>query len=168
MDLYLVRHAVAERRDATRWPDDSIRPLTPDGIARFRRAARGLRRIVPTVEFVLASPYARAWHTAELLHDEADWPAPERCEALEAGMPPAAGVELLRRLHERSSVALVGHDPYLSSLASLLLAGDEAAVSLELKKGGVAFVAFAAGPAPGSALLRWSISPKALRLLEVR
>src|SRR5207253_362118 len=29
--LYLVRHAIAENRDAERWPDDALRPLTKDG-----------------------------------------------------------------------------------------------------------------------------------------
>ena len=60
-----------------RWPDDSERPLTEEGIARFRPAARGLAKIVPTVERVLASPYPRAWQTAEIVHEETGWPAPE-------------------------------------------------------------------------------------------
>jgi phosphohistidine phosphatase len=165
VDVYLVRHAIAERRDPVRWPDDSVRPLTVDGIERFRRAARGLRRIVPAVDLVLASPYARAWHTAEILRDEAGWPTREPCSALEAVKQPAAGLESLQRYGDDSSVALVGHKPYLSSLASLLLAGDEAAVALELKKGGVARLSLDGAARPESALLRWSISPKVLRLL---
>ena len=31
VDLYLVRHAIAFDADPTQWPDDSLRPLTPDG-----------------------------------------------------------------------------------------------------------------------------------------
>jgi phosphohistidine phosphatase len=61
VDVYLVRHAVAERRNTARWPDDTTRPLTANGAKRFARAARGLRRIVPTVDLALSSPYARAW-----------------------------------------------------------------------------------------------------------
>jgi phosphohistidine phosphatase SixA len=53
VELYLVRHAIAEQRDAVRWPDDSQRPLTAEVIARFRPAARGLSRIVSTVARVL-------------------------------------------------------------------------------------------------------------------
>ena len=124
MDVYLVRHAIAETRDSTQWPDDSERPLTPEGEARFRKAARGLRRVAPQVDVVLASPYVRAWQTAEILEREAGWPAPERAPELEATRAPADGVELLRR-HASNSVALVGHEPCLSGLASLLLAGDE-------------------------------------------
>lgn len=165
MDVYLVRHAIAERRDATRWPDDSSRPLTSKGIERFRLAAQGLRRLAPAVDMVLASPYARAWQTAELLCDEAGWPAPRQCPELEAVRALSDAVDVLRRQGDRSSIALVGHEPNLSSLASVLLAGDENAVSLELKKGGVALLTVATFATPGTALLRWNVTPKILRSL---
>ena len=166
IDVFLVRHAIAENRDQSRWPDDSVRPLTPEGEQRFRRAARGLRRIVPDVDLVLSSPYTRAWHTAEILNEEAGWPRPERCEALEAVRGPDDVVEALRQQSDRASVALVGHEPQLSSLASILVAGDEHVVMFDKKKGGVAFLSFPGDPAPGEAILRWWVPPKILRLLD--
>jgi len=165
-ELYLVRHAIAEDRDAARWPDDAVRPLTAEGAASFRRAARGLRRIAPAVELVLASPYARAWQTAEILERETGWPAAEPCPALEATRAPADALASLVEVRGNASVAAVGHEPGLSELASLLLAGDPGAVSLELKKGAVALLAFAGEPVPGGAVLRWSLSPKLLRALD--
>ena len=56
MDLYVVRHAVAHKRDGDLWPNDSKRPLTPEGEERFRRAAGGILRLVPEVGLVLSSP----------------------------------------------------------------------------------------------------------------
>jgi phosphohistidine phosphatase len=165
MDVYLVRHAIADSRDPERWPDDAQRPLTPKGIARFRSAARGLHRIVPEIEVVLASPYTRAWETAEILHREAAWPAPERCPALEPTRSPAAALEVLQTGNDRSSAALVGHEPYLSRLASLLLSGSEDTVRLDLKKGAVVRVDCVNEPRPGGALLRWSATPRMLRSL---
>jgi phosphohistidine phosphatase len=166
VDVYLVRHAIADRRDVVRWPNDDERRLTAQGIARFRSAARGLGRIVREVEVVLSSPYTRAWETAELLHDEIAWPVPERCPELEASRAPGAALDVLLGVRDRSSAALVGHEPYLSRLASLLLSGEENAIDLELKKGGVALLAFAGDPRPGGALLRWSVTPKILRSLD--
>jgi phosphohistidine phosphatase len=162
-----VRHAIADTRDFARWPDDSRRPLTPEGAVRFRSAARGLRRIVPRVDLVLSSPFTRAWQTAEILEEEAGWPAPEPCEPLEADRSPASALDALSTLGS-GSVALIGHEPCLSSLASLLAAGDGGTLNLELKKGGVAFLESPGDPAPGRALLRWSVSPKILRALEQR
>jgi phosphohistidine phosphatase len=164
MDVYLVRHAIAATRDSTQSPDDSERPLTPEGEARFRKAARGLHRVVSQVDVVLASPYARAWQTAEILEREAGWPPPERAPELEPTRAPTDGAELLRR-HASTSVALVGHEPYLSGLGSLLLAGDEHAVAIELKKGAVVLLTVNPDVRPGSALLRWSATPKILRAL---
>jgi phosphohistidine phosphatase len=124
-----------------------------------------LRLIVPAVELVLSSPYTRAWQTAAILREEAGWPAPERCEVLEAVHSAAEAAEQLAVRRASASVALVGHEPQLSSLASLLLARDEHAFELELKKGGVVCLTVAGEPAPGRAFLRWSVSPKILRSL---
>jgi phosphohistidine phosphatase len=167
VELYLVRHAIADKRDAARWPDDSQRPLTPEGIARFRSAARGLAEIVPGVERVLSSPHPRAWETAEILSEEAGWPAPEPREELAAARSPDDGAALLEEM-DAESLALVGHQPNLSLLASYLLTGDRGLVQLELKKGGVALLELPdrVDSNGGKAILRWSVSPKVLRLLD--
>ena len=64
MELLIVRHAIAFPRDAGRWPDDTGRPLTVEGVKRARRAAAGLKRIVKRPTLVLTSPLVRARETA--------------------------------------------------------------------------------------------------------
>ena len=162
MDLYLVRHAIAAERDATRWPDDSLRPLTKEGIERFRSAARGLARVVPSIERVLSSPYTRAWQTAEILHGVAGWPEPEPRVELEAVQSAAGALPVVERA-DVASLALVGHEPFLSVLGGLLLTRGAASIDLELKKGGVVFLDVASDG--GTAALRWAMSPKLLRAL---
>jgi phosphohistidine phosphatase len=164
MELYLVRHAIAEARDAEQWPDDGLRPLTADGEAKFRKAARGLHRLVPTVDAVVASPFTRAWRTAELLQKEPGWPVPEVARELEAGRPPQAAIDAIRRHAAAGSLALVGHEPNLSELASILLTGSPTRAQLEMKKGGAACLELDALDR-GSAWLRWLLTPKALRSL---
>jgi phosphohistidine phosphatase len=165
LDLYVVRHAFAAHADPARWPDDSTRPLTEDGIRRFRRAARGFRRLVPDVDLVLSSGFARAWQTAELLHEEAGWPEPRECPALEAGKPARSVLDELRG-QTVSSLAVVGHEPQLSRLASLACTGSEDALPLELKKGAVVLLSCEGSLEPGSAYLRWAVAPKILRRLD--
>lgn len=160
MVLYLVRHAIAELRDRERWPDDAARPLTEKGEASFRRAAGGLLRIVPSIDVVLASPYVRAWRTAEILHETAAWPPPRRCDALAAEHTPAEAIPVIREHADRGAIALVGHEPYLSELVALL-AGTES-VGLRLKKGGV--VCLEVDEHEGA--LRWMVTPKILRALS--
>jgi phosphohistidine phosphatase len=165
MDILLVRHAIAFDRDPDQWPNDSDRPLTPEGEARFREIARGLRTLLPSIELVLASPYARAWRTAELLAEESGWPAPVPTDALEAERSPADAMEVLRSQAGTGSLALVGHEPNLSELASLLLTGSERRLRLEMKKGGLAYLAVDVGLGPGRGLLRWLAPPKMLRAI---
>lgn len=120
MELYLVRHAVAFDRDSARWPDDSRRPLTPRGSRRFRVEAQAVRRALSPPAVVLTSPYARAWLSAQILAKEARWPAPVSCEALTGGDIDAI-LGAISDHGDASSVALVGHEPYLSMLAEHLL-----------------------------------------------
>ena len=160
-ELYLVRHAIAGHADPARWADDSQRPLTEEGVARFRSAAHGLAKVVPAVEHVFSSPWTRAWQTAEILQQESGWTAPQPCPELSGDRPVGDAVTLLHDL-KAASLAFIGHEPHLSSLASALLSGDTSLVGLELRKGGVVFLELA----DNSAVLRWSVSPKILRLLD--
>jgi phosphohistidine phosphatase SixA len=59
-------------------------------------------------------------------------------------------------------VMIVGHEPSLSGLASLLLTGSIDGMRLALKKGGCIAVALRA-PAPRAATLEWVMTPRALR-----
>ena len=162
MDLYLVRHAVAEDRNPARWPDDSRRPLTPEGEERFRKACRGLRRLAPDPALVISSGAVRAWRTALILQEEAGWPAPVCSEELGAPYSPGA---LLRALQAQraETVAVVGHEPHLSTFATYLLTGDEAPTLIEMKKGGAACLSFPGPAEAGHATLRWLATPKLLR-----
>jgi phosphohistidine phosphatase len=165
MELYVIRHGIAEDRDPARWPEDRDRPLTQDGEERMRREAAGLRKLVAEPPMLLSSPLARAWRTAEILHEENGWPDPKDLDELEPDCEPAETVSALRAISGVGSLALVGHEPHLSSLTSYLLAGDED-VDIELKKGG-AVCLFQPGGAiqPGGSTLRWLLTPKALRAL---
>lgn len=166
MDLYLVRHALAHERDPDRWPDDSERPLTPEGEENFREASRGLQQIAPTVMALLSSPYARSWRTAEILAEREGWPEPKYFPALEPDVPPEKTALALQTYSEAESVVLVGHRPGLHELAVYLLTGDAGSADIKIKKGGAVRITFAGPPEPGTGKLHWIIPPKVLRSLR--
>ena len=166
MDLYLVRHGIAGEADASQWPDDRDRPLTPKGKQRFGASAQGLASVVPSVDVVLSSRYARAWQTAEILRNDAGWPAPLACEALESSHAPADVLQALQPYSATRAVALVGHEPNLHELTSYLLTAEASHAQIELKKGGVARVWLDESLRPGSARLVWLFPPKVLRRLS--
>jgi phosphohistidine phosphatase len=161
LDLFIVRHGIAENQDPLRWPDDADRPLTMEGEVEFRKAAKGLAKLTEPVSTVLASPYVRAWRTAEILHEEAGWPSPEPFKALEADRDPQEVIDELADAQGGPSIALVGHEPMLSQVIGLLIGGG----NVELKKGAVARLDVRA-LTRGGATLRWLLPPKVLRAVR--
>jgi phosphohistidine phosphatase len=171
MELFLVRHAVAE--DESRDGTDATRALTPRGRKRFGRSVRGLERLGVRFDRVLFSPLLRAQETAEELMCQCD--EDDGCETevvLELAQAP--GPELLARLVELGErrVALVGHEPWLSQLGTWLVCGwrvwDEgsAACVFDLEKGGV--IQLAGDPVPGAMTLVAAYPPAALLELARR
>ena len=162
--VYLIRHAVAFDRDRKRWPDDRQRPLTPEGMRKFRKAAAGLESFIGPVDRLLTSPLVRARQTAQILDEVTEWPQPIDAPELAPGRTPAQALALIRK-HDVESLALVGHEPDLTELIGVCVAGAGMRVSLALKKGGAACVSFGAPPRPGAGHLDWLLTPKALRAL---
>jgi phosphohistidine phosphatase len=156
MRILLIRHADAGRRDPARWPDDSLRPLTDKGRRRHRRVARRLRRrgIIPTR--LLSSPWLRAWESAEITALGTRGPVPEACDGLAESPDLTALSRTLGDHDEAAVVGFVGHEPWLSELASLLLTGDAAGLTIDFAKSGVmAILAPALQPGAGTLELLW-------------
>lgn len=137
MRLLLIRHADAGDRDPALWPDDTLRPLSDRGRKRHRRVARKLRRrgLVPTL--VLASPWLRAWQTAVLTADVSGGPAPVAVPALATAPEVRALAAAIGPAAEDKLVALVGHEPWMGELASLLLTGEAHRMTIDFPKSGV-------------------------------
>lgn len=161
MELCVVRHAVAHKRDVERWPNDDERPLTPEGEADFREAARGLGLLMSGVDALLSSPLARAWQTAEILAGLEGWPEPKAFPALEPEVPPEAAARVLEDYASAGFVVVVGHRPGLHELVSYLLAGDTK-TEVRIKKGGALRLSFDGPTRAGTAALRWLLTPALL------
>jgi phosphohistidine phosphatase len=162
MDLYVIRHAIAE--DAHDDLPDTERALTKKGRRRFRDVVRGLDAHGIELDRVLYSPWTRAAETAHLL---APIVADRRRDALVAtdaltATPTQQLLDLMFAHSAAGAVAVVGHEPWLSELIALLVAGDPIKRSgFSLKKGGVAKLD---GDAVASGMtLRWLAPPKLLR-----
>lgn len=160
MEILIVRHAIAAERDAKKWPDDRGRPLTAEGVRRFRSVARHLGKTVSEVDGMWASPLARAWQTAEILEKEAGWPAPRKLTALEPDVDPGAVLAFLREERDRARLALVGHEPGMHLIVSLLLSGSADGVYVEMKKGGAALVRMDGEVRAGAGHLLWLLPPR--------
>ena len=168
MLLLLVRHAQAGERDAERWPDDSVRPLTNPGRAAHARVSRALRRLDCTPDLIVASPWVRALQTAEIMADEMGVDAEiAECEPLTIEPNLQTIANCLPELEADATVALVGHSPYLEDLASLLLSGAPGRLAVDLPKSGVMAIETERMEA-GVGTLRFLLRPKQLERLRRR
>jgi phosphohistidine phosphatase len=161
MKVIVIRHGIAVPSGTPGVADDE-RPLTGRGRRRFRRAARGLARIADRPDVLLTSPLPRARATAEIAARAWGRVEPRDEPALARGRI-ADITALLGTLPPEATVALVGHEPTLSSLLARLLGGARAE-GLVLRKGGAALVDLAGTPGEGGRLI-WYLKPRILRAL---
>jgi phosphohistidine phosphatase len=171
MNLLVIRHAIAEDKEAfaATGRGDDQRPLTEAGRTKMRRAAEGLRVVIPKVATLASSPLVRARETAEIVAPVLKVP---RVEIVEALRPDRRFDALLEWLRQRvapnddgdRTIAVVGHEPHLSGLVTWLMTGSEES-RLELKKGSACLLHFEESPAAGQGILRWALTPSQLRAL---
>ena len=149
--LYLIRHA-----DASDAATDTLRPLSARGRSEVERLAAVLR---PSAAFrpaaVWHSPLLRAKQTADLLLGELGLRVPhqERLELIPEANPELAAAALVEA---REVVAVFGHEPHLSALATLLVTGASEPVAFAFQKATV----LALEPAGMRCWVRWQLSPE--------
>ena len=155
MKVLVVRHGLAE--------DTSLgeRALTEEGRVQFQQVCR---RLVDSLnlsfDLLLHSPLLRARQTADIFCDF--FPVKKREES--GQLKPEADVSLLFETLSATSVsslALVGHQPFLSEFISVSLA-EKGQSFVSLSRGGMAFLDFPHSPVPGSAVLTALLSPSVL------
>jgi phosphohistidine phosphatase len=113
MELILWRHA-----EAADGNPDEARPLTPKGQKQAAKMAAWLDRNLPNSCRVMVSPTVRTVQTAETLGRKF-----KVLEELAPGTSPQGILEIVGWPDAREPVLVVGHQPSLGHLASLLLGG---------------------------------------------
>jgi phosphohistidine phosphatase len=164
MMLYIMRHGLAE--EPTPKGDDASRKLTAKGADKIRKAAAGIRAMGLALDMILTSPVARAAETAEIVANELGGARPKAMPELSTGASPAGALDALAKQRLSESVLVVGHEPTLSRLASLMLTGSSESVGIKLKQGGVIALEFPDRVERGAAQLRWMMTQRQLRQLR--
>jgi len=160
MQLYVVRHGIAVEGDEG--IPDEWRPLTDKGRRRFQKMARSFAKRGRRLDLILTSPLVRAVQTAEILAGATDHGE----VAILAELDPKFDVEAVRkalaaRAEKAEAVAIVGHEPQLSSLLAALSKVSPA--DLDLEKGAIVRVDVSTLTDGASADPRWWLKPKGTR-----
>jgi phosphohistidine phosphatase len=160
-ELFILRHGIAVE-PGTSGIADAERPLTPKGIKRMRQVAHGLFKLDLKLDRIVTSPLPRALETAEIVAEALDAPGlVEVSSVLQTGAS-AATIERWLRERPEDRLLIVGHNPTLSDLISLLVLGTTHPLICDLKKGAVAALERAA-PGQGPYTLAWIAPPRVFR-----
>jgi phosphohistidine phosphatase len=118
--VYLVQHGQSKSKE-----EDPQRRLTPQGMDEVQKIADFLRPLELGLDAVWHSDKARAQQTAELLAPAVS--ARDRVVQRE-GLGPKDQVAPTKQALEEAGgdVMIVGHLPFLSNLAALMITGSEA------------------------------------------
>ncbi|BAY17646.1 phosphohistidine phosphatase SixA [Nostoc sp. HK-01] len=163
MELYLIRHGIAQEREVG--IKDEERELTKEGRQKTEKVAQRLLHLNFKFDLIVTSPLTRARQTAEILI------ATGLSSHLEESTHLAPGGHLSSWLSywlepknyaPNTQLALVGHEPDLSSWAEILLWG-EIKGCLVLKKAGMIGVKLPeADSVVGRSQMFWLTPPKYL------
>ncbi|HEX5413913.1 MAG TPA: phosphohistidine phosphatase SixA [Terriglobia bacterium] len=160
--LYVMRHGIAVARDDPNFPDDTQRPLTPEGRKKLRAVAKGLSRLGLSVDSIITSPLVRASETAALVAEVLDSGVKvEPSDFLRPGGSLQALLASLGKRNDQRSVLVVGHEPDLSDGVAKLIGNTRA--SFQFKKGGCCRIDFDKFPPRPPGKLIWWLTPRVMR-----
>jgi phosphohistidine phosphatase len=154
VQLYLIRHAHAAAAG-----DDSLRPLSERGREECSRLVAFFQRNGALRPAQLwHSPLVRALETARLL--AAGLKLDHALVETPGLLPEDNPFEIADRIETLDTIdrlALVGHEPHLSALATLLVRGKDHPAAFDLKKGAVLAFAPTGGTHKKTGRPRWHV-----------
>ncbi|HEY8140814.1 MAG TPA: phosphohistidine phosphatase SixA [Nitrososphaera sp.] len=165
MELYILRHGEAGK-SLPSGGRDSERVLTVSGKEEILEIAGALAKLDVKFDFVATSPLKRAVQTAEIVTTELKVKK-GKVEEWNELKPEGSRPELYRKLSQfkqESSVLVVGHEPYLSTMVSELVFGNGTG-GIILKKAGLAKIGLTALQPRPKGELRWLLTPRHLKMI---
>lgn len=110
MELYLLRHAIAEERSAS--GDDAHRVLTPAGITQATHSAMAMQALNIRLHTIATSPFYRTRQTADIIaHSYQLQPV------VDERLAPGFDVHVVNHIVQQiptHNILIVGHEPDLS------------------------------------------------------
>ncbi len=139
MEIFLVRHGIAQELEEAGGRDPDRR-LTEEGLEKTKKVAKAFSKRISNLDLIFHSPYKRAKETAEIFLEHFPNAHLKEGKGLTPFDKAHMALPLLSEHGQGKKIMLVGHEPHLSCLASLLMTGSERPI-LEFRKAGIAGLA---------------------------
>lgn len=160
-ELYLIRHGLAGKSLEDESKDEKRR-LNKRGKEKMKDIAKGLKDLKVFFDIVLSSPLLRSKESAEIVNEYCG--DTKKVTVTDLLCPDSSYNNLIKFLNQHkgsNKVAIVGHEPFLSSFASYCLSKNRDSIMI-LKKGGVLKLEIDETIKPGQCTLSWLMEPKHL------
>jgi phosphohistidine phosphatase len=157
MELYLLRHGIAEDHAATgRDPD---RALTEEGRNKLRRVMKRAAVAGVSPSLIISSPYKRAVETAEIAASELDYKGKIlRVGSLTPDSSPPSVWSEIREHRDEASILLAGHEPLFSATVAFLLGSTHQMV--DFRKAALMRIDIQSFGSSPQGVLQWMLTPK--------
>jgi phosphohistidine phosphatase len=153
MKVYLVQHAKAASKDV-----DPERSLTEEGIQDIQKVAAFIKPLNLSIDNLWHSTKTRAIQTAGIL---AEVIIINKEQNERQGLAPNDDVIVIKDelIAAQQDTMIVGHMPFVSKLASLLLTGREFADTVAFRQGGIVALS---STEPDRWQIEWMVTPELL------
>lgn len=166
MIVYLLRHGEAVTLEETTTNNDADRSLTIEGKEKLYQFSRAFNSIGVSVDIILTSPYKRAFETASIVAEAlGNNPKIEETDLLKPDQDIQPLINHLNKRKNFESVLIVGHEPFLGNLASILISG-KTSLNIRFKKGGICKIEINELPPKGIGELVYLLTPKIMKSLK--
>jgi phosphohistidine phosphatase len=157
MEIYLLRHGIAEERAAS--GRDADRRLTEEGRAKLHSVLERAHSAGVTPSVILSSPLRRALETAEIAARELGYEGKiVRSTALEPDSSPKQVWDEIRKHSDETAVLVAGHEPLFSATVAWMLGSTRAMV--HFRKGALVRLDVEYVGATPTAVLEWMLIPR--------
>ncbi len=174
MELFILRHGETSKRLSRSGGLD--RSLTYTGTADIKNIANSIKKLRIKIDLIVTSPISSCKQTGEIINDTFKKRIPIIfCNDLKPEGEILDFYNKISKYKDRSSILIVGHEPYLSSMINDIISNNDTDRNnnknhnnnnIILKKAGLSRIKITSTVPKFKGELRWLLTPRILKKLS--
>ena len=162
MELFILRHGETSKRLPRSGGLD--RSLTYTGTTEIKNIANSIKKLRIKIDLIVTSPIFSCKQTGEIISDLFSKKIPLIiCNDLKPEGEPLDFYNKILKYKDTSSILIVGHEPYLSSMINDIISNNKNSNNIILKKAGLSRIKITSTVPTLKGELRWLLTPRILK-----
>jgi len=174
LELFILRHGETSKRLSRSGGLD--RPLTYTGTSDIKGIANSIKKLRIKIDLIVTSPISSCKQTGEIINDLFNKKIPIIiCNDLTPEGELLDFYNKISKYKDRSSILIVGHEPYLSSMINDIISNNDSDRNYNknhnnnniiLKKAGLSRIKITSTVPKFKGELRWLLTPRILKKIS--